>query len=105
MNTNLAPFFAAARRLLKLAHAVAGHSQTDRPSVIRLPREQVIRLEKNSGIKSVKAVGGMVWLTGTPASGDVLLVPGEYFELGEHWPYVIQALEPSEFLLKRISKR
>lgn len=39
---------------------------------------------------------GILWLTGTPANGDVILEAGQAFEFQNHWPYVIQALEASE---------
>jgi len=66
---------------------------------IRLKRDAVIRLEKSSGVKSVEISSGIVWLTGTPAAGDVLLTEGGRFETAGAWPYVIQALEPGEIVL------
>ena len=66
---------------------------------ILLKRDGVIRLQKNSCVKNIETKNGVVWLTGTPANGDVLLQPGELFELGNNWPYVIQALEHAELLL------
>jgi hypothetical protein len=67
--------------------------------VIQLPREKIIRLEKDSGVKSVEASSGIVWLTGTPANSDVLLLPGERFILSDNWPFVIQALQPADIIL------
>lgn len=66
---------------------------------VRLKRDAVIRLEKNSGVKSIEIKSGAVWLTGTPSNGDVLLEKGARFETAGNWPYVIQALEPGEILL------
>ena len=66
---------------------------------IRLKRGEVIRLEKKSGVKNIAIRNGGVWLTGTPADGDVLLQQGEQFTLRNDWPYIIEALEPAELLL------
>lgn len=68
--------------------------------VIQLQRGKVIRLEKSTGVKSVEVSGGVIWLTGTPANGDVVLSTNERFELRENWPFVIQALEAAELLFK-----
>jgi hypothetical protein len=62
-----------------------------------LARDEVIRLERRSGIKRIEIKTGVVWLTGTPASGDVLLRAGDVFECQKNWPYVLEALELSEF--------
>jgi hypothetical protein len=42
---------------------------------------------------------GIVWLTGTPACGDIILRCGSRFELGDQWPFVLQALQDSEIEL------
>ena len=68
---------------------------------VRLKRGDLIRLDKNSCVKNIETRNGVVWLTATPADGDVLLQPGELFELGDNWPYVIQALEHAELLLSQ----
>lgn len=67
--------------------------------VIRLDREKVIRLEKHSKVKTVEINRGVVWLTGAPANGDVLLQAGDRFELQDSWPYLIQAMETAELAL------
>lgn len=63
-----------------------------------LNRDDVIRLEQRSGIKRIEVKSGMIWLTSTPAAGDVLLGAGDEFECETPWPYVLQALSPSELL-------
>jgi hypothetical protein len=63
-----------------------------------LNRDEVIRLERRSGIKCIKVKSGSIWLTSTPASGDVLLGAGDTFECEKQWPYVLQALSRSELL-------
>jgi hypothetical protein len=60
-----------------------------------LKRDQVVRLEKSSGIQSIEVKTGVLWLTSTPASGDVILQAGKTFELKDQWPYVIEALQES----------
>lgn len=67
--------------------------------IMRLERGEVIRLEKNSDVRNIEAKNGVIWLTGTPAAGDVLLHSGEQLELQNNWPYVIEALERAELLL------
>lgn len=66
---------------------------------VSLARNEVMRLERSSGIKTVEAKNGVVWLTGSPAESDVLLQNGERFELQNRWPYVIEALEQAEIVL------
>jgi hypothetical protein len=61
-----------------------------------LAQDQVIRLERRSGIKRIEIKAGIVWLTSTPADGDVFLKAGDVFECQKSWPYILQALEPSE---------
>lgn len=68
---------------------------------VRLKRDAVIRLEKSSGVKSIHVKSGAVWLTSTPARGDVLLEKGARFEIAGNWPYLIQALEAGEMVLLR----
>lgn len=67
--------------------------------VVGLKRGEVVRLGKNSGAKNIETQNGVIWLTGTPASGDILLQSGGQFEFENHWPYVIEALEDAELSL------
>jgi hypothetical protein len=101
MKNNLAAFPTTIIRAPDSRYAFVTNRAATQVEIIRLPREKVIRLEMKSGVKSVEAKSGMVWLTGTPANGDVLLSPGERFELRDNWPFVIQALEPAELSLNR----
>ena len=68
-----------------------------RSGVRVLSRHEVIRLEQRSGIKRIEIKTGIVWLTSTPAKGDILLKAGDVFECENNWPYVLQALELSGF--------
>jgi hypothetical protein len=65
----------------------------------RLERHQVIRLERNQPFKKVEVRSGVLWLTGTPANGDILLEQSQIFEFQNAWPYVIEAIETADILL------
>jgi hypothetical protein len=80
---------------------VAARRPAAQVEFIQLARHKVIRVEKTSGVDRIEVKSGAVWLTGTPADGDVILSPGERFELRDNWPFVIQALEPTELCLLR----
>src|SRR5690242_18153967 len=72
--------------------------------VIRLKCDEVVKLEKSCGAARIKVKSGILWLKSTPAENDVLLQAGDTFELGDCWPYVVQALERNAaFTLKRTS--
>jgi hypothetical protein len=87
-------------RLLSLRHrpAAVGNPPT-RVKIMRLSRDQVIRLDQSSRIKNLTVKSGIIWLTGAPANGDILLHPGDLMKLPGHWPYVIQALDCAEVQL------
>ncbi len=101
MKNNLAVFPTTAICGSDSCEAVVADRLATQVETIQLPHEKVIRLEKNSDVESIEITIGMVWLTGTPANGDVLLSPGERFELRDNWPFVIQALEATELSLNR----
>ena len=84
--------------------AAAFRSVPDRTSAARmetcqLKRHHVIRLERNQQFKKIEVRSGVLWLTGTPADGDVLLGQGQTFEFQNKWPYVIEAIEAAEISL------
>ena len=64
-----------------------------------LQRDDVLRLTHESGCDMVQVVEGTIWITSTPAEGDVLLRPGARFHLNESWPFVLQALSPAIIVL------
>ena len=70
-----------------------------RTELFHLERHQVLRLEQTQKIKKIEVRSGVVWLTSTPADGDVILEPGQAFEFGHHWPYVIEAIGTAEISL------
>lgn len=63
-----------------------------------LPRGMVLTLGQSDGVTHLELTRGMVWITGTPAHGDLVLGPGEMYEFGNRWPYVVEALSDSEFI-------
>ena len=67
--------------------------------ICRLKRDETLSLEKKTRAKMLQVNRGILWLTGTPANGDVILEAGQAFEFQNHWPYVIQALEASEICI------
>lgn len=69
--------------------------------IVCMERDAVIRLEKTSRVKNIRIKKGIAWLTATPANEDILLQPGEPFELRNAWPFVLQALEETEVALTK----
>jgi len=71
--------------------------------VLHLWSAEIVRLEKDSGVKCIRVRNGWIWLTGTPADGDVVLGPGEEFELTGAWPFLLQALSNKDVMVELIS--
>lgn len=69
------------------------------PRSVCLRANEVLRLEKPSRTQSLAVRSGTIWLTGTPAQGDVLLQAGDRFHLTTGWPFVLQALGDAEMVL------
>ena len=70
------------------------------PPAVCLCSNEVIRLTEVSGFQQVEVRSGTIWLTGTPAKGDVLLRPGERFHLTHDWPFVLQAMNDARIILR-----
>ena len=68
-------------------------------ATFRLVRNELVRVQKGSGLRAVCVRHGIVWLTGTPACGDVILRQGDRFEFENQWPFVLQAMEDAEIEL------
>jgi Protein of unknown function (DUF2917) len=72
---------------------------------VRLVRNKPVVLQKGGFDRQVlKVREGIVWLTGTPAVGDVILRIGDRFVLDERWPFVVQAMEDAVIDLYRENK-
>jgi len=89
-----------------IAHILAGNSAPSqitsanvKRTTVRLVRNELVHLRKGNHYREVSVRHGIVWLTGTPAGGDVILHCGGRFEFGKQWPFVLQAMEDSEIEL------
>lgn len=66
---------------------------------IHLRTHEIVRLTPESRAKLLEVRQGTVWLTGTPAQGDVLLCNGDRFDLNDNWPFVVEAIGKAEIVL------
>lgn len=72
-----------------------------RSDTTRLAARKVIRLAERTGIQRIHVRTGIIWLTSTPAGGDVILRAGEQYPLADGWPFVVEALEDARVDLLR----
>jgi hypothetical protein len=79
-------------------HEAAGFNAESR--IVHLHSNEVMCLTKVSGCRQVEVRSGTIWLTGTPAKGDVLLRPGEQLHLTHGWPFVLQAVNEAQIVLR-----
>ena len=70
-----------------------------RTEIIHLERHEVLRLERTQQFNKIEVRSGVIWLTSTPANGDVILEPSQTFEFQNAWPYVIEAIEAAQISL------
>ena len=63
---------------------------------VRLGRNELVCLHQDCGRHVIHVRQGIVWLTGTPACGDVILFQGDRLVFDERWQYVFQALQEAE---------
>lgn len=66
---------------------------------VSLPGDRVMALTRASGIRRLEVRAGSVWLTATPAGGDVLLKAGDVFYLKDQWPFILQSMTCAEIRL------
>ena len=92
-NFNLASY-------CRLSGKVGCLPQSTERRAVQLRGNEVMRLTKISGFRHIEVRSGTIWLTGTPARGDVLLRPGEQLRLTNHWPFVLQAMEGAQIVLR-----
>lgn len=71
------------------------------PEASHLHSGRVLRLKRTSAVSRIHVRQGAVWLTRTPADGDVILQAGDKLELDHGWPIVMQALQDSRVDLWR----
>ncbi len=80
--------------------AVQSHRET-----ITLHADEVLNVRRRSGATQIEVECGTIWLTDTPATGDMLLHAGDRFTTGNHSPYVLQALGAAKISIQRESRR
>jgi hypothetical protein len=69
------------------------------PRVVPLGSNSVMRFMPESQVRSIEIRAGTVWLTSTPARGDVILQRGDCFDFCLHWPFVVQAIGDATMIL------
>jgi hypothetical protein len=77
-------------------HRSHSHTLPQTPATLHLRADELMYLTKASGVRRIEVRQGLIWLTGTPANGDVLLQAGDVFHLSDCWPFLIQALDSAE---------
>lgn len=94
---------AAFRFYSKLAGRCAGILTPDRTTrSMKLPRGAVLRLDLYDGGARLIVASGTVWLTATPAKGDILLNAGGDYLLNGDGSYVVEALAAAEIILQTV---
>lgn len=96
----------AARVTPTLAFPIPGTSanvreRNARSVSLQLARGQVHRIDQADGIREIHVLDGTLWLTATPADGDVLLRTTDRFAPTTGWPVVFEALKDASVLLLR----
>lgn len=70
-----------------------------RPVSLQLARGEVHRVDQGDGVREIQVVDGVLWLTTTPAEGDILLHATDGFVLPTRGPIVFEALKDTSVLL------
>lgn len=110
MQTGIAPCPSRTsrfRRMLELAlaslYGLSSRTGFDLPrakhGTVELVKNEIRRIDEADGARFLEVLEGTVWITATPAAGDVLLRAGDCLALDDRWPFVAQALEPARLLL------
>jgi len=85
--------------LLIPASAPLEVEKSARPISLQLPRGQAHRLDAADGVREIQVLDGVVWLTTTPAEGDVLLRANDRFSTPNAGRIVFEALKDASVLL------
>jgi len=70
-----------------------------RPVSLQLARGEVHRIDQADGFSELHVLDGDIWLTTTPADGDIHLREADQFSLSAACPIVIEALKDASVLL------
>jgi hypothetical protein len=81
--------------------ASATSERNVRPVSLQLARGKVHRLDQADGVREIHVLDGTLWLTTTPADGDILLRSGERFALPAGGLIVFEALKNASIALVR----
>jgi hypothetical protein len=90
-----------AQTLAALIPASATSDRNARPVSLQLVRGEVHRVDQADGIREIHVLDGTLWLTTTPADGDILLRSGDRFALPVTGRVVFEALQDASILLAR----
>ena len=71
------------------------------PVTLELARGEVYRLDQRGNTHEIQVLDGTLWLTTTPAKGDIVLREGERYAAPESGLVVIEALKDASVLLIR----
>lgn len=89
-------------RVLSRFYRLCGHlphSPIAPTGTLSLKRDQLLILERTSGVAQVAVPSGSVWITGSPATADIVLAAGDGFVFENSWPYVLQAMSDCRLVL------
>jgi len=102
-RSRIASWYAIANDYLHAFYRACGSTGYATPMVRREPlsmlKGNVLSLNQSSGVERLTVERGIIWLTSTPARGDIILKAGQSWELKQDWPFVIEALEDAELNL------
>lgn len=87
-------------RFWKLSGRVSSPATTLCAENLVMGRGDVRVLPKCYASGHITVTRGVIWLTGTPGDGDVILREGETHASSNRWPHVIQAMEDAEVVLQ-----
>lgn len=65
---------------------------------IQLARDGIIRLDRESRVSGIVIEEGSVWITETPANGDVIVSQGGYVRIRGGWPVLVQAMTEAKMV-------
>ena len=85
---------------LQQAHGISSEKTNTRK--IQLKNREVYRLDRWQGNLNIQADSGILWVTIPGDADDHLLQAGERLTVSKHGTIVLQALNPSSFVLTRV---
>lgn len=80
------------------AHLFGSMAAASQARIVSLPSGGVLSV-RGDGCRRISVLGGSLWVTETPANGDVILRPGQFYSCAGKGLCVLQALGDSSFVL------